>query len=65
MLEVKESDKLRKGMLTIWIIWGAMIGSLVAYVIAERKKRVRSTHCTSTLHKLAIHTQQKPVLIRC
>lgn len=33
MLETQEKEAVNKGMLTLWVIWGAMLGSLVIYII--------------------------------
>lgn len=33
MLEAQEKEAINKGMLTLWVIWGAMLGSLFIYVV--------------------------------
>jgi hypothetical protein len=33
MLEVQEKEATNKGMLTLWIIWAAMLGSLLIYIV--------------------------------
>jgi hypothetical protein len=33
MLEAQEKEAVNKGMLTLWVIWGAMLGSLFIYIV--------------------------------
>jgi magnesium-transporting ATPase (P-type) len=33
MLEAQEKEAINKGMLTLWVIWGAMLGSLFIYIV--------------------------------
>lgn len=33
MLEEQEKEAINKGMFTLWVIWGAMLGSLLIYIL--------------------------------